>query len=97
MIITLHSVALALNLTALAVLLLKNSVNVPKAQSFADALQKTLVHRVKVVHDFVVVKAPTGPVHVHPVREHNAEDVTETGGQRNELTGMKYELKEMIF
>lgn len=74
---------LALNLTALSVVLLKNSMNVPEGQGSVDALQKTFVCRMQVVHDFIVVKAPTGPVYVYPVREHNAEEVTETQRQRN--------------
>lgn len=71
--------------------MLKDSPNVPKGQRFADALQEPLVRGIEVVHDFIVVKAPTGPVHVHPVREHNTEDATEREGQRNELTGIKYQ------
>lgn len=73
--------ASTLHLTTFSVLLLQNSVNIPKGQRSADALQKTFLRGMQVIHDFIVVKAPTRPVHVHAVRKQNTEGVTETAGQ----------------
>lgn len=65
-----------LHLTTLTVFLM--GACVPSVQRPVDALMRSFFQWVQVIQDLVIIKAPAGPVHIHPV----AKDNTKEGKQK---------------